>query len=373
MKIMFFTDTYEPQINGVVTSIKLLEKSLKKRGHEVFIVCPKDPIHSYPENVFPLRSLTFKPYPEYRAALPSLSLIEWFEKIDPDVVHVHSPAIVGLLGIKLGKKYDKPVIGTYHTMIEDFFNLYFVPSFLKKRKITKKVTKKFIKKFTKYFYNKFDMITVPSTPIMNFLKRIGVDKPIKVLPMGVDTKFFRPYEIRKREKVVLWVGRLSREKNIHILLKAFSIVEKKVDVKLIIASDGPDRKRLERIARKLKINVEFLGYVDDKELPKLYSVASVFVSPSRIETQGLTILEAFACGCPAIVANALGFRDFVIDGKNGFLIDSNKPGDYAEKILMILNDSKLRIRLSRHALKTAKAFSLTKQLKKFLNLYKKVL
>lgn len=372
MRIVFFTDTYEPQINGVVTAIKLFERELEKLGHEIYIVCPRTPGYEYKENVFTLRSFTFKPYPEYRGALPSLKLLKWIKDIDPDIIHVHTPVTIGLLGISTAKILSKPLIATYHTLMEEYFKIYFLPKKLGK-KYSEFFSQSFIKKYTKFFYNRADIVTVPSSAIKRRLGKCGVKKPIVVLPTGIDTDFFKPE--RKAEKnLVLWVGRLGKEKSLDILLKAFSLVQKALpQVKLVIVGDGPERKNLEELAKKLSLNTEFTGYIPREKLPEYYSRAYLLVSPSTTETQGLTVLEAFACACPVVVANALGFKDFVKNGENGFFAKPKSKKDFAEKILKILENSKLRKKLSKNARKTAEDFSIINQAKKLNKLYKKLL
>lgn len=372
MRIVFFTDTYEPQINGVVTAIKLFKKELESSGHEVYIVCPKTPGYKTSENVFALRSFTFKPYPEYRGALPSLKLIKWIKNIKPDIIHVHTPVSIGLLGITIAKIFSKPLIATYHTLMEEYFKIYFLPKRLKK-KYFQLLSEKFMKKYTKFFFNKAQIITTPSLAIKEHIKNCGARKPIVVLPTGVDTDFFKP-KTKPKKNLVLWVGRLGKEKSLDILLKAFSIVQQELSkAKLIIVGDGPERKNLEDLAKKLSLNTEFKGYVKREELPQYYSRAWVFVSPSTTETQGLTVIEAFACSCPVVVANALGFKDFVRHGKNGFFAKPKNKKDFAEKMLKILQDLKLRKKLSKNARKTAEEFSITNQTKKLISIYEKCL
>jgi glycosyltransferase involved in cell wall biosynthesis len=369
---MFFTDTYEPQINGVVTAINLFERELEKLGHEIYVVCPKTPGYKYGENIFTLRSFTFKPYSEYRGALPSLKLLKWVKDIDPDIIHVHTPVTIGLLGISTGKILSKPLIATYHTLMEEYFKIYFIPKRVKLlKKYAEVLSQKFMKKYTKAFYNRADIITVPSSAIKKHIKKCGVTKPILVLPTGIDTDFFNPG--KKIEKnLILWVGRLGKEKSLDILLKAFSLIQKALpQVKLVIVGDGPERKNLEELVKKLSLNAEFTGYIPREKLPEYYSRAYLLVSPSTTETQGLTVLEAFACACPVVVANALGFKDFVKDGENGFFAKPRNKKDFAEKILKILKEHRLRKKLSRNARITAEKFSITNQVKKLEKFYKK--
>ncbi len=367
MKIAIFTDTYIPQINGVVTAIKNLEKYLKKNGDEVYIICPGSKGVNYSSNVFPLGSAEFKPYPEYCTGIPSLKAFHWIKRIDPDVIHVHTPATVGVFGIYCAKKLKKPCILTYHTLINEYFKIYFLPSFLRKRKNS--VADAMIKVYTKNFFNRGDKVTVPSTAIKKLLIGCGVEKKIEVIPSGIDTKLFREV-CKPEENTVLYVGRIGKEKSLHVLLRAHKIVEKTIpEAKLVIIGDGPDKYRIQMLTKKLKINCEFLGYIPNQKLPLYYSRAKVFASPSTTETQGLVVLEAMACARPVVTANALGFKDFVVHNYNGFFAKPHNPGDFAEKIISLLENHKLWKKLSKNARKTAENFSWERQVKRFREVY----
>ena len=154
MKIAMFTDTYEPQTNGAVDSINKFKKELEKRGHEVFIFCPYDKDLKKQKNVIPLRSMKFSPYPEYRIGMPSARIIRHIKKIQPDVIHIQSPAPIGLAGLAVGKYYNIPTVATYHTLLTEYF------SYISTKH--EDVSKGFIIKFTKWFFNKVDKVIAVS-------------------------------------------------------------------------------------------------------------------------------------------------------------------------------------------------------------------
>jgi len=287
MRIAFFTDTYDPQINGVVKSIKLIAEELKKSGNEVFIFCPADKRLKKEKNVFPIYSIPFHNYPEYRIGLPSFEVVNDVIKIKPDIIHIHSPATIGYLGLSIAKIFDIPFVVTYHTLLSEYY------SYISKKPKYKDV----INYYTRWFFNKSPIVCVPSTPIKKILRKIGVRSKIIILPNPVDLKVFK-HRRRNSNKVpvILHVGRLSREKRIDFLLECFKEFLKKREARLIITSDGPERKHLELLVQKLEIskNVKFTGYLSNKALSKLYSSADVFVSASDTETQGIVLLEAFA-------------------------------------------------------------------------------
>jgi len=343
MKIAYFTDTYEPQINGVVTSIKLFVENLRKNGHEVYIFCPSCSKRDKFTYVF--HSKKFKSYPEYRVGMPNIKLLKEIKKINPDVIHVHSPFTLGVAGLAIGRILNIPVIATYHTMLKEYKEYAGSTHFFKRGAI---------ENYTKWFFNRASIISSPSRETKKMLKECGIKKRIEIFPTpsNLDIR-----NVKNKKPFILHVGRLCREKRIEIILKAFEKIYSKVNVKLIITSDGPDKKRLMNLCKELKIDkkVVFTGYLTKKELLKLYSTASLFVSASDTETQGLVVLEAMASGCLVIARNAQGFKDVVKNGKNGLLF--NTEDELAEKMLFVLKNRKNRS-IIKNAYKTVKQFSL---------------
>lgn len=361
MKIAFFTDTYYPQINGVTNSIKLFTEYLRKNGNEVHIFCPEGIrknkyIHTSP-------SLKFKNYPEYNVGLPFSKIIKEVRKIRPDVIHIHSPFSMGTVGLSIAKIMNIPTIGTYHTLLSEYFS-YAGSNF----------EKEIANEYTRWFFDRTSIIIAPSKSIRDLLKKYKIKRPIEILPTPLNFKpIKKKNKSKNKEPIILHVGRLCKEKRIDIVLKAFKILSKEMHARLIITSDGPDKKRLEDFCKKINIsrNVIFTGYVSDKKLLKLYSTADVFVSASDTETQGLVVLEALACGCPVVVRNALGFKDYIRDGRNGLLFDNDR--DLVEKIILILKNKRLRKRLIKNGYKTVEKFNISNYGKKIEDIYKKAL
>jgi 1,2-diacylglycerol 3-alpha-glucosyltransferase len=359
MKIAFFTDTYEPQINGVVKSIKSFENILRKKGHEVFVFCPKGSAR-YDKHVFPIESFSLPTYPEYRVGLPSFDVVDKLKEIKPDVIHVHSPAPVGAIGLGLGKIFKIPVVMTYHTLLTEYFDYVGI----------EKTNKRVAERFTKWFFRKASLIVTPSESTKSLLKSYGIKTDIIVIPNPLEVSRIRKGKKRKNSKpIVLHVGRLCKEKRIDVVLRSFKKVLQEKEANLIITSDGPYREQLEDIAKNLGIekNVKFTGYLSGRSLANLYSKADIFVSASDTETQGIVLLEAFASGCPVIVRNAMGFKDYVVDKKNGLLF--NDENDLTKKILLLLNNKALRNRLVKNGFETIEDFTISSSSDKIEFLY----
>ncbi|MBR9682060.1 MAG: glycosyltransferase [Candidatus Aenigmarchaeota archaeon] len=361
-----FTDTYDPQTNGAVDSIKKFTKELRKRGHKVYIFCPYDKKLKKNKYIIPLRSVKFLPYPEYRIGLPSARIIKHIKKIRPDVIHIQSPATIGLAGLAIAKYYNIPTVATYHTLLTEYFS-YISTSH-------EKMSKKSIIKFTKWFFSKVDKIIVPSTSIIKILKRYGIHKPMEVIMTGI---YLKKRMLKKKHKneipLILHVGRICKEKRIDVIIKAFKKILKQRDAKLVITSDGPDRERLEKLVDTLKIadKVLFTGYISDTKRDQYYKDADVFVTASKTETQGIVLAEALSIGCPVVVKNSLGFKDVIKNGYNGFLFNNEKG--MIKSIFKVLDDASLRKKFVKNAKETVNELSVEKTSDKLIDSYNNLL
>jgi 1,2-diacylglycerol 3-alpha-glucosyltransferase len=367
MRIAYFTDTYHPQINGVVQAISDFEVELKKRGHEIFIFYPKTKGGISDRYHIPVPSFTFPKYKEYRAPLMTLRLISRTRKINPDIIHVQTPASIGFGGMLVAKALEKPLVMHYHTLMPEYFS-YFLGRFYKLESV-KSVSQRLIWKYTKFLYNKADLILVPSQSIKELLLKHGIRKEIIVLPNPV--KLSAHKKLSHKGINILHVGRLCKEKSIDVVLRAFKKIEQP-GINLIITSDGPDRKRLENLAKNLKIkNIKFTGYLPRHELDKIYATSDIFVSASRTETFGLVFIEAFKFGVPVVCFPALGAKDVVQDGLNGLF--ARTADEMAEKIKTLIEDKNMRAKLSHGAKKSVPQYSVEKITKDLEKIYSSLL
>ena len=367
MRIAYFTDTYKPQINGVVRSIEGFEEELRKRGHEVFVFYPMTRKYVEDKYHIPVPSFTFPPYPEFRASIISFRLFNRTRKIKPDIIHVQTPASIGAGGLIVAKMLNIPTVAHYHTLLPEYFS-YFLGKLQKSRTVIKYSTK-IMWKYTKYFYNRADAIIVPTQAVKDMLKRYGIHRPIYVIPNIIRGKKLR--KIPHKGINILHVGRLCKEKSIDIVIKEFAKIERP-GINLILTSDGPDRKRLERLVETLGLkNVTFTGYISENRLKRLYQLSDIFVSASKTETFGMVIAEAFKAGVPVVVFPALGFRDIVIDKYNGIFVKKNS--DISAAIEKLIGDKKLRQRLSAGAYKSMEQYCEKKLTDELIKVYTSVI
>lgn len=332
MKIGIFTDCYYPQVNGVVTSVLILEEELRKLGHEVTIVTVKVP--NYQEtnpNIVRISSIPFSKWSEFRLGLPVLT--KAFKKIkalDLDLIHTHTEFSIGLFGKFVAKHLDIPVVHTYHTMYEDY--THYITNF----KYTKYVAKKLIISTSKQYVKKYDGIIAPSDKTRFALRSYGVTNNIFVVPTGINLSKFRPlpkndpelnalyekYTLKRTDFHILSLGRLSEEKSVDLIIKELPVLVTKIpNVKLLIVGDGPYREKLEELASKLNLNdyILFVGRIPHEHVNLYYNLANVFISASKTETQGLTIIEAMAAGLPVIAYDDLNIKDIIFHRETGFV------------------------------------------------------
>lgn len=362
MKIGFFTDAYFPQPNGVSTSIRDSAKALEELGHEVVIVAPKYPGYKDSKNVIRLTSLKVYKQPEMRMALhlpePSIRKIL---KIDFDVIHGHSGGPVTLLGWEIARSKNIPYIMTYHTLWSKYTHYFLKGKVIKPR---------MLERVSRIFGNRCDIIISPTERVKNELVKYGIKKDIRVLPTGVELKKFKntkkgflhsKLDIKKENKILLYVGRLGREKSVDFLIKAFKMVlAKDKNTVLVLVGDGPERKSLTRLAAELKVDekVYFLGFMDPEFIPSVYADSDLFVFASKTETQGLVVPEALASGLPVVAVRDEALEYVVESGKNGFLVDSDEK-IFSDKVVEVLKSSKLKS-LSMNAKASVQKYSVQK-------------
>jgi len=337
MKIGIFTDCYYPQVNGVVTSVLILEEELIKLGHEVTIVTVKVPNHvDNKENIVRISSVPFSKWNEFRLGLPIVaSAFKRIKELNLDLIHTHTEFSIGLFGRFIAKHLDLPVVHTYHTMYEDYAH------YISNQKYTKKVAKKLIIKTSKIYVKKYDGIIAPSDKTRYALRRYGVTNDIFVVPTGINlSKFtqlpkdspdlcsiYEKHHLNKHDFHILSLGRLSEEKSVNVLIEQLpELLQLIPQAKLIIVGDGPYREKLEDLTHTLGVtqHVTFVGRVPHDQVNYYYSIADVFVSASKTETQGLTIIEAMACSVPVVAYDDLNITDIIIPHVSGYLFKTKK-------------------------------------------------
>ncbi len=345
MNIAFFSESYKPYLSGVTNSIETLKAGLEERGHRVIVFSPDYPGAKKSKDVHRFPSLP-APYPGYRLSIPFfLDAQKILRSHRIDIIHTHSPYQLGLVAMRCARKLDVPLVFTMHTVLGKY--MHYVP--LVPEKLSDLVSSSYIR----WFCNNCDAVIAPTQVSASALVDDGVWGNIEIVPSGVDLSRFKGLkgrEVRKehgipaKAGVLLFVGRLAREKNLPFLFKAFRrVIAKRDDVRLLIAAGGPMKSELKKIAPK---NTIFAGQIGYPQVIDYYDAADVFVFSSLTETQGLVLVEAMAGGLPQVAVSAEGVADVVVDGVTGYLTPLSER-TFAEKVLKLLGDETLYRRMSR--------------------------
>ncbi|MDU1832147.1 MAG: glycosyltransferase family 4 protein [Finegoldia magna] len=344
MKILITTDTFRPTINGVVTSIESLKKALDRRGHDTRILTFSDSFNSKQEkDIYYMGSLgAGKFYPDAR--MNKLLYNRFYEDImdwNPDIVHSQTEFTMFIQAKKIAKDLDVPLLHTYHTVYEDYTHYF---------SLNKKIGKELAKQFTKQIIKMTHGVVVPTNKIYNLLKDYNIKEDIYVAPTGInvqklsecdDFDIRKGYKISEDKHIVLFLGRIGKEKNITEILQYLEKM-KRDDIVFIIAGAGPFLSELKEICSNsiIKDRLIFTGMIDPSKVGNFYSQSDVFVSASTSETQGLTFIESMACKTPIICRHDDCLDGVLIDGKTGFGFSTKD--EFIEYLNKILDNKELR-------------------------------
>lgn len=382
MRIGLFTDAYLPQIGGVSTSTALLQQALKERGHLAFVITGSDP--EQPENevdVFRVPSLPFVSAKRLTLGLHPL-LRKQLMSLGIDIVHSQTEFGMGIFARMFAKRMNIPHVHTFHTLYEDWLNEQIR---VKEGSIYQRFTGSFVKMKSRRFCNKTDRIIVPTIKTKNVLLEYGVDRPMEIIPTGIDLSNFQAARedskganairqelgIASHEKMLLYLGRISREKHIdeplHYLKRA---LKDRKDVHFVLVGDGPQREELAKKAKASEIRdyVHFVGSVAWSEVPRYYAAADIFISASQSETQGLTYIEALAAGVPILVRSDPAIDDVVKQGVNGYTF-SDQASFFQNLDRMLALDKNDYQKLSNAAYESAKPYSVEQFVSSVLAVY----
>lgn len=376
MKILITSDYYAPEINGVVTSILNLKKGLEEDGHEVRVLTLANNHHAGKAGeVYYLGSFSAAViYPNARIAIPKnykcylKEIINW----RPDVIHSQCEFSTFQYARYISRKTGSPIIHTYHTVYEGYTH-YFCPS--------KVLGKKVVSKFTREVSKHTSAFIVPTEKMYDMLAGYRVKSPMKVIPSGISLEKFTGDSQRNRNDIrakygidestclLIFLGRLAREKNVEELLEYVS-KEDNENLQIMIVGDGPYREDLEKKAIDYKVEnkVIFTGMVDPEKVYEYYCAADIFVSASTSETQGLTYIEAMASGLPILCRNDNCLDNVVNNEINGCVY--NNQEEFHKYVNYLANNGIDRRRIGSRARKTIfDKFSVESFVKSCENLY----
>ncbi|RKY69676.1 MAG: glycosyltransferase family 4 protein [Candidatus Latescibacterota bacterium] len=373
MDIAIFTDTFTPQINGIVTSINIFRKELTDMGHNVYVVAPKvTGYNDKADNIVRYFSISYMFQPQYKIAFPYSLTVPKLSDLKLDIIHAQTPFSMGLLALYLAKKSRVPLVYTHHTFFDGY--VHYIP-------LNRKLLQKLSVLGSRTYCNHCTLVLTPSHPMRDLLMEYGVKEKIVVLPTGIDLESFtnnkldnnirQRYGISKSTKLLLYAGRIGEEKNLDFLLKSFRIVANRIsDVHLLLVGDGPLKYQLIDLAKELDIasQLSFTGYLPRSEVISCCASADLFVFSSMTETQGLVLLEAMAAGTPVVAVDALGVSALIKNGQGGCLCEPSTE-IFANRVYELLSSDSLRKQKAAQAKLRAEEFSSAKMAKRLVCCY----
>lgn len=321
MRIVFFTETFIPKVDGIVTTLCQTIKQLKSLGHEVLIFAPEGGFREFEQcRIVGIPGHAFPFYPELRLSLPRASMRQTIAEFKPDLIHVTEPALLGIAGLYYaggnnGGALRLPLAVSYHTDLPNYLRYYGLG-----------LIEPIIWPLLRLRHNRATVNLCTSAVMVRQLEEHGIAR-VALWPGGVDADRFHPSrrsgtmrarltEGHSESPLLLYVGRLSAEKDIELLKPVLQAIPA---ARLALVGDGPHHKALAQHFAGLPVFMA--GFLHGDELASAYASSDIFVMPSRTETLGLVVLEAMSSGLPVVAARAGGIPEMIEDGVSGYLFD----------------------------------------------------
>ena len=364
MRVLYCTDTYPPQVNGVSVVTAISVAGLRERGWNVHVIAPKYPNgngHATDPNVLSIPSAPLPLYPDVRMVAPDYFAVRnAVDRLRPDIVHIATEFLVGRLGQIAAQRAGVTCVTSYHTDFSRYMAKYGVPWLATP-----------VARYIARFHKRARRTFTPSQASRADLLELGVTD-VQVWGCGVDAERFNPSRRSQELRVTLdidnaftfiYVGRLAAEKGVGVVVEAYRRALALLphgSVRLVIAGAGPEEERLRATAPEGTV---FLGFLErEHALPALYASADAFVFASTTETLGLVVLEAMASGLAVIATPAGGVAEHLRDGENGIAYPANDVDACAAAMVRLATDGALSVKLRTGARRTAEALTWSAEL-----------
>lgn len=380
MKILIASDTYIYQTSGASNVVKELANGLRGAGHDVRVLAPSDRVRSFRHgDDYFIRSVPSFYYPDLRISLTRRSpffddLVRW----KPDLIHIHTEGALYRMARRIAAKTGAPMIMTAHTDYEHWIFRSLRNTF---------PVRMIMRTYGRSVYRNVDAVISPSEKGRTLSQLQPAGDRLRVIPNGIRPErvqreidpqkrkdLLRYWDLEDNGCILITLTRISREKNIEELLRYFpALLERMPQARLLIVGDGPDRKRLEFISRKLQLTdcIRFTGRVEPEEVGNYYGLSNIFLCSSTFEMHSISCLEAMTCGLPVVCREDPWIRGVLEEGRNGYSYSTEQ--EFVRSVVRILTDGELQNRMREGSVQQAEKFTLQHFLEQTMNLYEEVL
>lgn len=385
MRILMASHGYPPTVSGVTLVVQKVARAMVQRGHEVTVITASDhgdPYRDEDEGVQLIRiRAAFNPFWK-EAPIPFIGqndLEEIVEEVQPDIIHAHESAFLGMQVARLDQGADLPRVAS----------CYYVPRFaaryLSWNDEPREVVESVVRFYSTWFYNHFDHVVFSTAAHRAYFASKDLAVGTSIISNGIDTERYRPpsaetaaqdEEVEARHALpppprILFVSRLAKDKEIDVLIEAMPVLWARHRAHLLLAGRGDDRQRLETVTQELGLEqcVHFLGFVPEADLPSIYRLSDLFAIASICEVQSLPTLQGAATGLPLVATDAVALPELVHDGVNGFLVEPRQPEALAEAVSRILGDPELASRMGEASLPIAQDHAESRTFDRYEDLY----
>lgn len=378
MKILMMTNTYFPLVGGIEQSIRSFCDEFRRLGHDVLIAAPLYEGRAEDEEQV-IRVPAFRKFykTDFSINLPVPGFLPKIMKtFSPDIVHSHHPFFMGDLALRLSRQYHRPLVFTYHIMVEEY--VHYLP-------IQNEGVKRFVIEIATGYANLADQVIVPTASVRDILLQRGVNVPVETIPTGINLEQFSKGDgqaFRLRHQIPAWafvigyVGRLGPEKNLDFLVNGLiRVLKKEPQAHVVIVGYGPSQAAIQKAFEEagLQQRLHLTGILYSQDLVNAYAAMDVFAFASLSETQGVVLLEAMACAVPVVAVDAPGVREVVRDSFNGRLIRELDLQEFVDAVLWSVHCAAERWQaIKRQALATARGYSIHSCARHMLEIYERL-